>query len=700
MLVNATLPYQPKHSKPSIKTNWGFCALCQKDNDDPLECPARSTRKPVGAGYVSLARDILAFQDIGHMPLSIDIGRLDEGKGVECTMVSNNAKWHKSCRVMFNQTMLKRHVKENVPEISSLRKRSMEDKIEEAKLLCFFCLKPAGSQGLHEASTKPIDKNVRRCATLLNDTELLAKLSSADMIAQDAKYHRNCLRSLYNRARKAETNIEERSESSLEAIAFAELVGFIEEAHDDDDQAPVFKLSDLADMYKTRCLQLGASIEDRIHVTRLKNKLLSAIPGLEARKPTDKKNILLSFQEDVGNALEKACDHDSDALNLMRAAQVVRKELFNKKRQFDGSFHPECQTESVPPSLLALVNMIFDGTNIADQTQLMDSPTKTAALTIAQLLVFNSVKHARAGKSSGTVRHSRDRETPLPLYIALKIHGVTRMRGLIDTFFSLGLCVSYDRLLNLTSDIANSMCERFTVENLVCPPKLRQNLFTTAAADHLDYNPSSTTSKDSFHGTAISLIQHPSNQFTGLDRGVTVINQINSTTKSVSSLPDFYTTVPPVTFKTRQFTSPVNNVNAQLPEIQVLYTAEEEQKEWLAAVTAALKTKDLENDWVSWSAYFANKQQRIIPPPAIIGLLPLFLENSHSAAMIRHSMDMVKMAVQHLNPGQIPILAVDQPLYAIAKQIQWTWPSTHGEDKFVIMFGGLHIEMSILKVGP
>ena len=55
----------------------------------------------------------------------------------------------------------------------------------------------------------------------------------------------------------------------------------------------------------------------------------------------------------------------------------------------------------------------------------------------------------------------------------------------------------------------------------------------------------------------------------------------------------------------------------------------------------------------------------------------------------------MKAAVQHLNPGQVPVLAADQPLYALAKEIQWTWPATHGE---VIMFGGLHIEMATLKL--
>ena len=33
----------------------------------------------------------------------------------------------------------------------------------------------------------------------------------------------------------------------------------------------------------------------------------------------------------------------------------------------------------------------------------------------------------------------------------------------------------------------------------------------------------------------------------------------------------------------------------------------------------------------------------------------------------------------------------------MAKQIQLKWPNDYGEDKFVVMFGGLHIEMAALK---
>ena len=40
--------------------------------------------------------------------------------------------------------------------------------------LSFFCSKPAGTAGFREAATFQLDKGVRMCAELLQDTKLLA----------------------------------------------------------------------------------------------------------------------------------------------------------------------------------------------------------------------------------------------------------------------------------------------------------------------------------------------------------------------------------------------------------------------------------------------------------------------------------------------------------------------------------------------
>ena len=112
-----------------------------------------------------------------------------------------------------------------------------------------------------------------------------------------------------------------------------------------------------------------------------------------------------------------------------------------------------------------------------------------------------------------------------------------------------------------------------------------------------------------------------------------------------------------------------------------------------------LYTEDTHLDTnISWAAYHASQQPAQNNPPTITAMLPLFPDDSKSVAMMRHSMDMVKKAVQVLNLNQIPVITFDQPLYAIAKLIQWNWPDTFGENSYIIILGGLHIEMAALSV--
>ena len=83
---------------------------------------------------------------------------------------------------------------------------------------------------------------------------------------------------------------------------------------------------------------------------------------------------------------------------------------------------------------------------------------------------------------------------------------------------------------------------------------------------------------------------------------------------------------------------------------------------------------DQANMAIPWSAYFANLQPSVPKPPAITALLPMFRDNAHSPAMVKHGMGSIKQITSRVNQNQIPVLTVDQPLYAIAKKIQWAWP--------------------------
>ena len=37
----------------------------------------------------------------------------------------------------------------------------------------------------------------------------------------------------------------------------------------------------------------------------------------------------------------------------------------------------------------------------------------------------------------------------------------------------------------------------------------------------------------------------------------------------------------------------------------------------------------------------------------------------------------------------------DQPLFALAKLVQWKWPDVYGESVHAVMMGGLHLEMAL-----
>lgn len=197
ILIDPTQPPPPKQSKPSPTTNWEVCVLCQEETDEPLQCPLRSTKSSHGSGYTSLAEDLHLFQGLQHMPLNLNLERLDEGDGVEATLRIHGAQWHKKCRLRFNKKMFHQQSRAEAATVqqssTSVHTRSVYKCPKSTEPICFFCNEPAGSVGLHEAATKQIDKKVRKHAHELEDTALLAKLAAGDMIAIDAKYHKNYL---------------------------------------------------------------------------------------------------------------------------------------------------------------------------------------------------------------------------------------------------------------------------------------------------------------------------------------------------------------------------------------------------------------------------------------------------------------------------------------------------------------------------
>ena len=131
----------------------------------------------------------------------------------------------------------------------------------------------------------------------------------------------------------------------------------------------------------------------------------------------------------------------------------------------------------------------------------------------------------------------------------------------------------------------HSVSNSIMMELYAHAPKLRSSLFTTAAVDNIDYNPSSATAKDSFHGTGISIIQHPSHAFQGHCRDGLVLNQ--NSTSSVATLPPVYTNVLPTSIKSKEFKVPMVDGLVMPTTFQTVAAAKEAEVEWLQTLMAA-----------------------------------------------------------------------------------------------------------------
>lgn len=702
-----------EHSACSV--DWTRCIFCQKVTREKTLCPGLSKKNDSGLGYKTLSDNVSGFQELGAIPTGFNVHLWDEGDGIESTCRRNSAFWHPSCRIRLHSTTLERmrkrphvQVKDQeqphsfageyeIPESVPRLTRSTSGFVETAfSSVCFFC-EVEGKDNRRTVMTEPVNERVRQCAQVIQDPHLLAKLAQGDLIAIEAQYHPACLLGLYDKASKAEKSIPHEdddayhSQINAESLALADVIAYVEELRMNANIPAVFYLSKLVELYTAQLQLHGVKAFTKIHSTRFKDRLLTNCPDLIAVEHG--KEVLLTFNDSLGFALHKFKENsDGDAVLLMRTAKLIRNEMFRNDSNFNGLFHETSQQDSVPSILLSLIGMLLEGPGNFEVND------NQAALTIAQLIIFNAVKRPRRTMTSAAcqkttfVRHALNQETPIPIYVGMMLHSATRKKKLVDKCNRLGLSVSYDRVNQIATKLGNSVCEMYNSEQLVCPPVLRGGLFTVAAVDNIDHNPSSTTAKSSFHGTAISLMQFPNVGNPGVDRHIShSLDQVSSVSSEIV-LPLVYSEVPPCLFPKQHPHIPP--VMCQLSEASNNITYE---YDWLNKVMDCVDNKfDPVN--ITWAGHHAHVSMQESQPMPIIAMLPIFRHSANTVAMIRHSLTVVRNAVYNMNPVQVPVVTFDQPLYAIAKQIQWHWPQIYGEEHFVVMMGGLHIEMASLKM--
>ena len=123
--------------------------------------------------------------------LSTYIKRLEN---LSTVLRKKQGKWHESCQLRFNSTKLAR-LRKRVHEGSaeeqvkqkSMRSTTAHSGSEKFPRKCFFdCNNESNKQTLHSVTTFQADRRLRKIATEMNDSVILANLIQGDMIAIEA----------------------------------------------------------------------------------------------------------------------------------------------------------------------------------------------------------------------------------------------------------------------------------------------------------------------------------------------------------------------------------------------------------------------------------------------------------------------------------------------------------------------------------
>ena len=161
-----------------------------------------------------------------------------------------------------------------------------------------------------------------------------------------------------------------------------------------------------------------------------------------------------------------------------------------------------------------------------------------------------------------------------------------------------------------------------------------------------------------------------------------VISPDSPKKKTLSDLPESYTDVQPVAVEVKKDCYVPKWCKSVNPSSDLIGEGKRSEYQWLDKVKELLEKDKLDKeDYIFVSAHFASLQSQAARSQAITALLPLFDENAHTMAMIQHSMKIVKEGVASVNPNQTPVIAMEQPLFAIAKQIHWEKTDLYGEEK-------------------
>ena len=363
---------------------------------------------------------------------------------------------------------------------------------------------------------------------------------------------------------------------------------------------------------------------------------------------------------------------DAFACAIKDIVLPIRNSMKDTHNKF-GTFQLGCQEDS-----LTLIRMLIDGVGIENQGFSQEAPT------ISQLVRYNFVN--KQISMNHTRRHLKRLDIPLPTFSALKIYATVRCRKLIDSLFSLGICLPKNRVLEMTKDIGIKELQKYEINCCFIPNNVKRNTRTVIAKDNIDLNAQSTIIKSHFHGISMSVLQFPTLSNHGVRPQYNFEEEIDmhaTKCKKIPSIPSNYMTFInlPHYDKSPLF-APACKYTVPYEEVREFNKAKLEGIKWHVVrnnVTSAEESR-------SWTKYHSGINRKEDETPGITSILPLIYKPVHTLKAQHHCMSIIADTRKKINPDQIPIDS-DQPVFALTKEVQWRYPERFSDDLYISITG-------------
>ena len=254
--------------------NWDLCILCQVEHPtEKLSCPAsleRTNLDPLKT-YQNILNNLHRFAELRKLPFEKE-HISDEHFNNPQTFLEKKGKFHRTCQLKINTLKLERLEKslakqrcadeseaEKCEPVAECRRTERINNKEDEKIdtVCFFCHKEEGK--LHVASTYYLNDRVFHIAKLLNNVEIISKLTEKDMMAWEAVYHSDCLIKFYKKGKEIDEKERSDFDTLVACTAFAELTEYMSDCAEEDKNT-IFKLDDFIKLYEKRISDLVENI--------------------------------------------------------------------------------------------------------------------------------------------------------------------------------------------------------------------------------------------------------------------------------------------------------------------------------------------------------------------------------------------------------------------------------------------------------